>query len=156
MIPIKIDNSKVKVYCKKIDTSKGNYKSISSKLQQWIDTNSAHPDIIIARDIKNRLKKILIATPKQLELIIDEYSRNGFQLRIFNPAAGRSGELTNFGNVIKNIFNYKSFRQSKKAIWFSNSLNIKSCTTCNTQYTLKTKMTDAERQSNRRLEVVGR
>lgn len=145
MISIKIDSSKVKEYYKKIDTSKGNYTSISSRLQLWIDKNPTHPDIIIARDIKNRLKKIFIATPKELELIINEYNSNGYQYRIFNPALGRSGELTSFGNIIKNIFNYKSFRQSKKAIWFSNSLNIKSCTTCNTQYTLMTNQRSGEK-----------
>lgn len=145
MIPIKIDTSIVKTYAKKIDTTKSKYKSISSRLQLWIDTNQTDPDIIIARDIKNRLKKILIATPKELELIINEYNSNGYQLRIFNPSRGRSGELTNFGNIIKNIFNYKSFRQSKKAIWFSSTLKVKSCSTCNTQYTLKTNQKSGEK-----------
>jgi hypothetical protein len=145
MILIKIDSSKVKEYCKKIDTSNGNYKSISSRLQLWINANLTHPDIIIARDIKNILRKILIATPNELELIINDYYSNGYQLRIFNPALGRNGDLTAFGKIIRDIFNYKSFRQSKKAIWLSNSLSIKSCTTCNTQYTLKTNQTSGEK-----------
>lgn len=145
MIQIKIDNLNVLSYYKKIETSKGKYFSVSKKLQNWIDKNSTNPDIDIVRDIKRKLKKILIATPKELEVIINEYDRNGFQLRVFNPALGRNGELTAFGNVLKDIFNYKSFRQSKKAIWFSNSLNIKSCTTCNAQYTLKTNQTSGEK-----------
>lgn len=138
MIPIKFSNSKVKKYYKKIDTTDGNYKSISSKLQKWINANPGDPDIDIPRDIKSKLKSIIISTPKGLEVLINDYTANGFQLRIFDPALGKNGELTNIGKVIRDIFNYKSFRQSKKAIWFADSLSIKSCTTCNSQYTLKT------------------
>ncbi|TDW51577.1 hypothetical protein EV144_101253 [Flavobacterium sp. 270] len=138
MIPIKFNNSNVSQYYKKIDTTDGNYKSISSKLQKWINANSGNSDIDIARDIKKKLKSIITSTPKGLELIINEYNTNGFQSRVFDPALGKNGELTSIGKALKDIFNYKSFRQSKKAIWFSDSLSIKSCATCNSQYTLKT------------------
>jgi hypothetical protein len=138
MIPIKIESSKAREFYKKIDTSKGRYESISSKLQNWINDNPANPDIEVARDIKKKLKEIIISNPKGLELLIEEYNRNGFQLRIFDPSLGKKGELTTFGKVIRDKFNYKSFRQSANAMWFADSINIKSCVTCNTQYTLKT------------------
>lgn len=140
MIHIRIDSLKVKQYAKLIDTSKGNYKSISNRLQCWIDTNPNPADlnIIIAQDIKNNLEKILTAIPNELDLLILRYERNGYQRAIFDPNDGRQGKLTDFGNILYKIFNYKSFRSSAKAIWFSESLMIKSCTTCNTQYTLKT------------------
>ena len=145
MIFVKLDGSKVKEFAKLINTSKGNYISPSNKLQNWINANPGSTDIDIARDIKKKLKSIIISNPKELETLINDYHQNGFQLRIFNPALGKSGELTTIGKVIRDAFNYKSFRQSKKAIWFADSINIKSCTTCSSQYTLKTNQISGEK-----------
>lgn len=138
MILVKLDNSKAKEFAKLINTSKGKYLSPSKKLQNWINANPGNADIDIARDLKRKLKSIIINTPKELEALINDYQKNGFQLRIFDPALGANGELTTIGNVIKDAFNYKSFRQSKKAIWFADTIKARSCTTCSTQYTLKT------------------
>lgn len=139
MISIKIDNTKSKDYYKLINTSNGKYKSISNKLQGLIDEmiliNSFDPNIDVLRDIKKGLKNIITGNPKQLERIIKDFHGKGHQDRIYNSI---DESLTVFGEKIKNAFNYKSFRQSKKANWLSNELNIKSCTSCNTQYTLST------------------
>jgi hypothetical protein len=139
MIALKIDNSKPKAYYKMINTTKGNYKSINNKLQALIAektvVNSNDPNILVIREIKKRLKKIIIASPKYLESIIYDFEQNGFQDLIYDSI---NEELTDFGKELKSKFNYKSFRQSKKATWLASQLDIKSCTTCNTQYTLST------------------
>jgi hypothetical protein len=139
MIVVKLNNDNAKKFAKLIDTAKGKYKSPSKKLQKWIDdeliSNPTNLDILVARDIKSDLKKILTATPKGLESIISTFKSNGHQDRIYDSS---TEELTQFGQQLKTIFNYKGFRESKKAIWFADSLAIKSCSTCNTQYTLKT------------------
>jgi hypothetical protein len=135
MIAIKIDIKKAKEFEELIDTSKGKYLSVSRKLQDWIDAHPMDPNIQVVRDIKLKLKKIITETPRGLESIINDFKLNGHQARIYNTATNK---LTPFGNDLKTIFNYKSFRQSKKAIWFTDSINLKSCTTCNTQYILKT------------------
>ncbi|MES2573803.1 MAG: hypothetical protein V4572_02570 [Bacteroidota bacterium] len=139
MIVIKLDSSKAKKFAKLIDTTKGKYKSPSKKLQEWIDNetilNPLSLNIQIARDIKRDLKKILTETPKGLESIINAFESKGHQDKIYDLTTKK---LTPFGEQLKVIFNYKGFRESKKAIWFADSIKMKSCTTCNTQYTLKT------------------
>lgn len=145
MISIKLEDSNAKEFFKKVDKTKGRYLSISSRLQSWITLNSTHPDVEIAIDIKRQIKRIIIDNPKGLEIFINEYKNNGYQLRIFDPNNGYNGELTDFGKILLKIFNYKSFRKSKKAIWFASSINLKSCTTCNTQYTLKTNQANGEK-----------
>jgi hypothetical protein len=135
MIAFKIDSSKAKNFEKLIDTSKGHYISVSIKLQNWIIANPTNPNVQVAKDIKFNLKKIITEKPKGMEVIINDFKRNGHQAKIYSIVTNK---LTPFGNELKTIFNYKSFRQSKKAIWFADSMNLKSCATCNTQYTLKT------------------
>ncbi len=103
MIDIKIDIKKAKEFEKLIDTSKGKYLSVSSKLQEWINANPMNPNIQVTRDIKVKLKKIIMETPKGLESIINDFKLNGHQARIFNTATNK---LTPFGSDLKTIFNY--------------------------------------------------
>ena len=139
MIAIKIDIPKSKEYYKLINTSKGNYRSITNKLQSLINSkiivSPNDPDIQVLRDIKNDLKIIITGSPKQLEQIINSFKDKGHQQRIYDSI---NNELTGLGKEIKKKFNYKSFRQSKKANWLANELEIKSCVSCGTQYTLST------------------
>lgn len=137
MIQVKTDISKVREYAKLIDTSKGKYKSVSDRLECWVLENSTDPNVSIVQDIKDRLFYILTGTPKELELLIEEYRKNGNQQKIYNNSLNNKGGLTEFGGVLLDLFNYKSFRKSTKAVWLSDSLSIKSCVTCNIQYTLK-------------------
>lgn len=135
MILINSDKSNAKQFARSINKTNGRYISKSTRLQVWIDANPHHADVAIARDIKRNLKQIIKGTPKELEVFINGYNANGYQARIYDPIAE---DLTLFGKKIKEIFNYKGFRQSKKAIWLSDISQIKSCSICNTQYTLKT------------------
>lgn len=139
MILINIDRNKPKAYYKLINTSKGKYKSLKIRLQKLIadkrGVNPNDPDIPVLGEIKKKLKAIIVGKPKDLELIIKKFEKNGYQDRIFNPITEK---LTFLGEEIKRTFNYKGFRQSKKAVWLAEQLNIKSCTACNTQYTLRT------------------
>ncbi|CAM4349505.1 HNH endonuclease [Zobellia roscoffensis] len=139
MISLKIDSSLPKAYYKLINTSEGNYKSVSNKLQSLINSkvlvNPNDIDIQVLRDIKKKLKKIIVGSPKHLESLIKNFEDEGYQNLIYDPV---KEELTALGKEIKNKFNYKSFRQSKKANWLATKLNVKSCTSCNTQYTLST------------------
>ncbi|MDM1377226.1 HNH endonuclease domain-containing protein [Myroides marinus] len=137
MIHIKRDDSKASEYAKLIDTTKGKYVSISERLENWILKNPTNSNVGIVQDLKDRLHCILKGTPEELESLIKEYYKNGNQQKIYNNSLNNKGGLTEFGGVLLDLFNYKSFRKSAKAVWLSDSLNIKSCVTCNTQYTLK-------------------
>ena len=133
MIILKIDPSKVDDYADLALTKKRNYIPLDEKLKNWIASNPNHNDLEIVKDIHKNIKKILVAQPKELEIIIEQYNNNGYQNKIHN------GQLTAFGKELESIFRYNAFRKSKRAVWFAKSSGVKTCTTCNTQYTLTTK-----------------
>lgn len=138
MITLKIDTSKANQFTKLLRTSRGKYISIDDRLQNLIDSNLACPNLDIKNYIKANINKLLVSKPRELELIINDFIARGFQSRIYDNV----GEtLTPFGIELLNVFNYKSFRKSSKAVWFSNQINAKSCIICNTQYTLTTNKT---------------
>lgn len=142
MIVLKINSSKAKEFAKLLDKSNGKYIALSKRLQNWLDSNPGNANAHIVREIKLKLKHIICETPKGLELIINDFHNKGYDTIIFNDATGK---LTGFGADILKIFNYKSFRQSKKALWFAKATSLNSCTICNTQYTLKTNQAKGEK-----------
>lgn len=142
MILLKIDTAKAADFKRLLETTKGRYKSVSLRLQQWIDDHLGHADVDIVQFVHNELGSILTADPLELEAIISNFHVLGYQGRIYSVAAG---ELTYIGKELLMIFDYKSFRKSRKALWFAENSGIKSCTTCNTQYTLKTSQPKGEK-----------
>jgi hypothetical protein len=139
MINLPINSQKAKTFYKSINTKDGNYKSKTSRLQELINNkrtvNPNDLDILVLRHIKNILKNIIISTPKGLEIIIKEFELKGYQDRIYNS---NTNKTTKLGDEIRDLFNYKSFRSASRGINLGKVLNVKSCSTCNTQYTLNT------------------
>jgi hypothetical protein len=135
MIVVRIDSSRTKEYVKKLNSAHGSYKPLKRRLQGWIAANPMHADLIVVRHIKDNLTHILSETPKGLEAIIIDFTAKGFQSRIFNSV---TRQPTAFGEELKKLFNYKGFRNSKKALWLAKGIPVKCCTTCSTQYTLTT------------------
>ncbi|WP_299675770.1 hypothetical protein [uncultured Dokdonia sp.] len=135
MITLIQSSNNTKLYYDLIDTDLGNYKSISKKLQNWIVNNSESQDLDIVEYIKENIEEIITSLPRKLQLFINEFINKGFQNRIYDST---EEELQSIGKELEKIFNYKSFRSSKKAIWLAKTINIKSCVTCNTQFALTT------------------
>lgn len=135
MIILKIDSDKAKEFAKLIDTDLRKYKGISTKLNIWITSNPNDPDLDIIEYIYKNIYSIITEEPKGLESIIEEFIKKGYQARIYD---NQKNKLNSIGNTILELFDYKSFRKSRKAIWFAKACHIKSCSTCNTQYTLIT------------------
>lgn len=139
MITIKTSAITVDKYADLILTSKGNYQSPGDRINEWILKNPAHKDRVIFKYIKTNLRRIITAKPKELEVIIKEFDKKGYQSRILKA---NHKSLNKTGLEIKEIFGYKRFRKSQKATWLSEQLNIKSCVYCNTQYSLNVKRKD--------------
>lgn len=121
-------------FSRKILTDKGTYISVRSKMRNWIASNPIHPDHDIMDFIESNLQRIIVAEPERLESFIKEMEVNGYQNRIYNNV---TKSLNDIGVILTEIFNYKAFRASVKAVWLADSINVKSCVYCNTQYSLK-------------------
>ncbi|EHQ04021.1 hypothetical protein [Gillisia limnaea] len=135
MIRVKIDNLKVEEYFKKINTSFGKYKSVCKKIKNKERSPTHSTNLVVLWEIKNQLKEILTGTPSNLERIIKDFENKGYQDTIYDSTTEK---LTHFGVELKTIFDYKNFRNSQKALWLGETLNCRSCTSCNTQFTLVT------------------
>ncbi|WP_428740884.1 HNH endonuclease domain-containing protein [Tenacibaculum sp.] len=138
MIQIKISNTEVKEFYKKINTTKSNYKSLSCKLQELINElegNNLLQEANIVKYVRKNLKHIIVNTPRGLEKIISDFEKKGYQDLIYNKGTDKLEEL---GKKIRKTFNYKSFRGTLNAKWLSETLAVKSCSYCNTQYTIST------------------
>lgn len=136
MIRIKKNKIKAEEYANLILTSKGNYQSVSDKLDNWLLDNLHHPNRTVIKCLRTHIKDILIAEPIQLEKFVKDFKSKGYHTKIYNSS---NKKLTTLGTVVKDLFNYDGFRKGKKAIWLAKELNIKSCTYCNSQYTLTVK-----------------
>ncbi|MFD0836690.1 hypothetical protein ACFQ0I_13005 [Mariniflexile aquimaris] len=110
----------------------GSKYALTTKIDNWLAANPKNRGGVIFKYLKTNIKYILTAEPKDLEKIINEFISKGYQKKIIN----KKGKLNKLGLDIETLFNYKGFRDSKKAIWLAENLNIKTCTYCNTQYTL--------------------
>ncbi|WP_150452109.1 HNH endonuclease family protein [Arenibacter lacus] len=106
---------------------------MKDRIDNWLTANVGHRDEEIFLFVKNNLNRIIVAEPAELEIIIEEFDAKGYQKRILE-ASGK--KLNKIGKELKDCFRYKNFRSSKKALWLSEKLNIKSCVYCNTQYSL--------------------
>lgn len=136
MIKIKTNSNTANLFADSVLTSKGNYVSIQSRIDDWLAMNSGHDDQDILEYIQTNLRRIIVAEPLELEEIINEFCKKGYQSRIQKP---NSKVLNSTGIDIKEIFGYKNFRKSAKVVWLFRQLNIKSCVYCNTQYSLTVK-----------------
>lgn len=96
-------------------------------------TNNVHQDIV--SDLIDKFKHVILGTPSDLNVIINNFYNNNWYQEIYDSA---DNELTLFGKVLLDIFGYSNrFRGVKsKGIWLAKMLNIKSCPYCNAQYTL--------------------
>jgi 5-methylcytosine-specific restriction endonuclease McrA len=143
MIKIELSPRLANDYLKKINTSSGKYISPSDKLEKWLIDNPHHPRRGVVKYIAENFGTIITEAPHQHQKRIDDFVALGHHKKVFNTTTKK---LTALGNEIRDIFNYKGFRDSKKALWIANELSIKSCVYCNTQYALtvehasKTKM----------------
>lgn len=133
MIKIKIDPSLVTDYYKLLNTSRGLYISPSDKLEKWLSNNTHHAARGVINYIAENFEAIITEEPQKHQKRIDEFVKLGHHQKVYDQKANK---LTKFGNEINDIFNYKGFRKSKKALWISQQLNIKTCVYCNTQYAL--------------------
>lgn len=134
MIQIKKNKKNADQFTLQIITSKGNYVSVKKKLENWLAVKSGtDPNRGVINYLHSNISRIISSEPKELEKVITEFQSKGYQTRILNS---RTGKLKPLGKEIKIIFNYEGFRDSNKAVLFAKQLNIKSCTYCNTQYTL--------------------
>ncbi|GMN07480.1 hypothetical protein MTsPCn5_28690 [Croceitalea sp. MTPC5] len=133
MITIKVSNLTVDDYASLIIKSNGNYKSPMKRIDDWLAKNTRHRDRALFNYLKKNLHRIIKAKPMELEMIIQEFDSKGYQSRILKP---KNKTLNKTGLAIKDVFGYDRFRGSARAVWLSEKLNIKSCTYCNTQYSL--------------------
>lgn len=79
----------------------------------------------------DNFKEIIKARPNEMPSLIANYTA-GRYLNILHDGTRQ----TSFGKVVENAFNYDAYRQSAKASWFCEKLNIKSCLYCNAQFAL--------------------
>lgn len=142
MIRVKIDSFKVESYYQKINTNRGKYKSVFSKIETLESSTMENDHLRILAAIKDNLKKIITGTPPELQDFIKEFENKNYDKFIYDKTTRK---LTAFGKELKSIFNYKAFRRSKKAIWFGEILNCRSCTSCNTQFTLITSQKNGDK-----------
>jgi hypothetical protein len=77
-------------------------------------------------------RRIILAKPTDLERIIEQFERYGFQRLLFNPGTDK---LSPVGKKILNAFSYKRLRKGRIAK-LGSYINVKSCLYCNAQYTL--------------------
>tara|TARA_R110000764_G_scaffold238954_2_gene337085 strand:- start:32967 stop:33962 length:996 start_codon:yes stop_codon:yes gene_type:complete len=133
MITIKSNSKTVYEFADLILTSKSKYISVSHRIDEWLASNVGHADEDIFRYLKQDLRKIITSKPAALENIINDFDKKGYQARILDA---KGEKLNAIGKELKDCFRYINFRSSKKAIWLSEKLNIKSCVYCNTQYSL--------------------
>lgn len=136
MIKLVKDDALAKQYADLILKDKGNYISPKTKLNEWIHTASNGVNKTIMEYLSENLEKILISEPKILEEIIIDFKNTGWIKYIYSY---NKSSLTPLGHDLVEIFGYKNFRKSAKAVWLSKKLNIKSCVYCNTQYGLTVK-----------------
>jgi hypothetical protein len=136
MIKIETNKKAARAFANLILISKGNFISIDTKLKKWLLSNPTHPNRTAIVYLKSKLRIIVSSEPQNLELIIKDFETKGFQSILYDSGQEK---LTNLGREVKDMFNYDGFRKSAKAIWLANQLKIKSCTYCNTQYTLTVK-----------------
>jgi len=113
----------------------GGKYALTTKIDDWLAANPKHRGRGMFKYLKSNINHILTAEPKDLELIIQEFDKKGYRTKILN----KKGKLNKLGKEIEDLFNYKGFRKGTKAIWLTNELKIKSCTYCNSQYTLTVK-----------------
>lgn len=142
MIRVKADRSVVESYWTKINTNRGPYKSICQRIENKEASPTQDTNLVVLGEIKDNLKKIITGTPKELETIIKDFNTKGYDSFIYDVATEK---LTSFGQELKSIFRYKAFRGSQKAIWLGETLNFRSCTSCNTQFTLKTSQEEGDK-----------
>jgi 5-methylcytosine-specific restriction endonuclease McrA len=131
MIRIKKNKTKANDFALQYLKPGGKY-SLSTKIDNWLVENPKHPGRGVFKYLDTNIQHILTAEPKDLEKIIIDFDKKGYQKKILN----KEGKLNKLGKTIEEIFNYKGFRKSTKAIWLTNQLKIKSCAYCNSQYTL--------------------
>lgn len=137
MITIKNNKNNVKIYTETILTTTKRSISVKDKLKNLKSDRSLSTEEKNAVSfLHQNIVKIISSDPNKLEDLINEIILKNYHQIIFDSSIN---ELTEFGNKIKDIFNYESFRTSKKAILLTEMLNIKTCTYCNTQYTLNVK-----------------
>ena len=127
-----------KEFYRKISEKKGGYyppKYRIEKLVQapgFVGRPDAEREFLELLNDSNKIKQIIIGQPLELQKRVNEFDAYSAVLYIEN-------KMTAFGREILNAFNYDGFRQSKRARWLSNELNIKACLYCNGQYTLNSK-----------------
>ncbi|CAM4414258.1 HNH endonuclease [Zobellia nedashkovskayae] len=131
MIKIKTNKTKANDFAKSF-LKPGAKFALTTKIDNWLAANPGHRGRGMFNYIKNNIEHILKAEPKELEKIIQEFLKKGYQKKILT----KKGKLNKLGKEIEIIFNYKGFRESKRAILLAQSLKIKSCTYCNSQYSL--------------------
>jgi 5-methylcytosine-specific restriction endonuclease McrA len=132
MIRIKKNKKKADQYASKFLKPGAKY-ALTTKIDKWLkDHPSPHTGRGMFQYLKKNDKRILSAEPKELEKIISDFKKKGYEKKIFT----KKGKLNKLGKEVEDIFNYKGFRKSKKAVWLVQELNIKSCSYCNSQYTL--------------------
>lgn len=142
MIRVKADQSVVDTYWTKINTNRGSYISILQRIKNKEASPTRDTNLVVLNEIKDQLKKIITGTPRELETIINDFKIKGYDTLVYDVA---TRNLTSFGQELKTIFRYKAFRGSQKAIWLGETLNFRSCISCNTQFTLKTSQKEGDK-----------
>jgi 5-methylcytosine-specific restriction endonuclease McrA len=107
--------------------------SIRSAISSELNPNTPQSQRDFLQYIHNEknLKEIIISPPEKLKEIIDQFNNDFGELFYSN------NKETDFGKIIKKIFNYDGFRKSLKAHWLAKELKkIKACPYCNSQFTM--------------------
>lgn len=111
--------------CPKNINGKYRADSLYEKLNNLISTKPTSKYNEIYEHVKNNLEEIIIGEPKILFFHFNKLEkirkRKKLNVNIYN-------------REFKKIFDYGTFRKSKKAFWLGEELNLLTCPYCNRQY----------------------
>lgn len=119
----------------------GNYhasQSLIGRIQHQKESDRLKPDLVrvsfwdyfLDNSFAN-LKRVITSRPEELQNIINEIDiRFGLTYLSLNHSYS-SAELTDFGQIVKNVFKYENYRKTDRPAEYFNSYNVKFCPYCN-------------------------
>lgn len=77
------------------------------------------------------LRRVIVSRPDELQIIVDEVNLQFGAVFLSLSHSYSNAQLTDFGQIVKNVFNYENYRNSERPAIYFNSYNINYCTYCN-------------------------
>jgi len=109
-----------------------NNKGLSIRVAFW--------DYLLANN-EQILREILTGTPSKLKTLRDAISNRFSSILFANQLSYSDSELTPFGNIVKNIFNYKNYRTKQYCVDYFKTFGLDYCPYCNMTEIYVTSMT---------------